>query len=359
MEIGYAAWEFISAIYEAGWDKLPTRENNRSLRQMVASHFNRKSQNSSFPTSPSNHNKVSKIPPPIPPRPSAATLAKSRHNQGTKTFAQATKNGTANILKLREAFPSLPSKKVIEIHDAAFNNNSHSRPRISMTTKGPSRKHVLIPMNEDNKNIILYQADVHVGIMNSHFKTCKSDTTIDCIRAVWNGITVTTNKVAAPSDLSIMERYFKGLEDINADDNLTPRLSQSKSYLKILGIPFYGNNSSAPITNTQVEGVLSRLSMFDNITLASRPRVVRVSPKSDMAVVWIDIWDSQSGTKAKTLVNRSFNFGRHIAIFRGTNMNPGVPQCKNCWKWGHTTYTCRAHGARCQQCSGPHKLEHH
>ena len=44
-----------------------------------------------------------------------------------------------------------------------------------------------------------------------------------------------------------------------------------------------------------------------------------------MAIVWLDIWDSQDGSKAKSLINHSFNYGCHIATVKGTNMNPGVP----------------------------------
>jgi len=51
-----------------------------------------------------------------------------------------------------------------------------------------------------------------------------------------------------------------------------------------------------------------------------------------MAIIWFDIWDSQNGSKAKLLINHFFNFGRHIATIRATNMNPGVPQYHNCWK---------------------------
>ena len=40
-------------------------------------------------------------------------------------------------------------------------------------------------------------------------------------------------------------------------------------------------------------------------------------------------------------------------------MNPGVPQCKNCWKWGHATFSCRIQGSKCVKCNGPHKSEHH
>ena len=36
----------------------------------------------------------------------------------------------------------------------------------------------------------------------------------------------------------------------------------------------------------------------------SRPRVIKVSPKSDMAIVWIDIWDTQNGNNAKKIINK-------------------------------------------------------
>ena len=40
-------------------------------------------------------------------------------------------------------------------------------------------------------------------------------------------------------------------------------------------------------------------------------------------------------------------------------MNSGMPQCKNCWKWDHATFSCRIQGAKYIKCNGPHKLEHH
>ena len=49
-----------------------------------------------------------------------------------------------------------------------------------------------------------------------------------------------------------------------------------------------------------------------------------VSSKSDMLIIWIDIWDVQSGSKAKSLINRYFNIGRFIATIRGANINPGI-----------------------------------
>jgi len=137
--------------------------------------------------------------------------------------------------------------------------------------------------------------------------------------------------------MKIMENYIKESTDINVNDISSPRLSQSKSYLKILGIP-YNTNSRSSITYTQIEEVIKRVHLFNDIMLASSFHIIKASPKSDMAVIWIDIWDSQNGTKAKGLINRYFNIGQHIATIQGTNINPGIPQCKNCWKWDHTTF---------------------
>ena len=78
-----------------------------------------------------------------------------------------------------------------------------------------------------------------------------------------------------------------------------------------------------------------------------------------MLIIWIDIWDVQSGSKAKSLINRCFNVGRFIATIQEANMNPGVPQCKNCWRWEHTTMLYCIQGSRCIKCNSPHKTENH
>ena len=175
-----------------------------------------------------------------------------------------------------------------------------------------------------------------------------------------SGIVIVTNKVAQQSNLSIINRYVKNSNDINSLQVEDSRLPKSKSYLKIIGIPYYPHaNLQEKLTLTDIETVMKQNHIFDNISLSSKPRVIKVSPKSDMAIVWIDIWDVQSGHNAKLLINRCFNMGNNIATIRGANMNPGVPQCKNCWKWGHSTFSCHIRGSKCVKCNGPHKSKHH
>ena len=143
---------------------------------------------------------------------------------------------------------------------------------------------------------------------------------------------MSTNFVASTAELEVIKQWLKKVAGLAASTVVEPHLPQSKSFLKILGVPYWGNNSSLPITQAQVESVIANTPIFEGVVLASRPRIMKASPSSDMSVIWIDIWDSQKGSKGKTLINRSFNFGRHTAIVRGTAMHPGVTQCRNCWR---------------------------
>ena len=59
--------------------------------------------------------------------------------------------------------------------------------------------------------------------------------------------------------------------------------------------------------------------------LTSKLYIIKTPPKSDIVVIWIDIWDIQSSTKAKYLINKCFNVSNYIITVRETNMNPDVP----------------------------------
>ena len=232
-----------------------------------------------------------------------------------KSYAQASKPSfnTSEVLKIKETFPSLNAKKIEQVNNIV-NGQNKIKPRIKMTTKGPSRKKIIIPMSNDNVVSFIKNSSSHVANINRSLRNAKTDILVDYVRSDNTGISVIVNKIAHQLDIAIIDNYIKNSTDINS---------------------------------LQVEEARLLMSKF------------KVSPKSDMALVWIDIWDIQSGKNAKMLINRCFNVGNHIATIRGANMNPGVPLCKNCWKWGHATMSCRIQGARCAKCNGPHKSEHH
>ena len=133
-----------------------------------------------------------------------------------------------------------------------------------------------------------------------------------------------------PSDLQTIEQYIKNVNNINSNNMLTSHLLQSKHYLKIIDISYLIENTNTSINSSVIETILKNTYFFNNISLASKLRIIKVSLKSDIAIIWVDIWDSQSDTSAKTFINHCFNVESHIITVHDTNANSEVPQCKNC-----------------------------
>ena len=93
--------------------------------------------------------------------------------------------------------------------------------------------------------------------------------------------------------------------------------------------------------------------------LVSKLCIIKASPKSDMAIIWINIQNVQSSVNARSLINRCFNIGSHITTIKDTNMNSRISQYKNCWKQGYTMFMCHVHGSKCIKCNGSHKIEYY
>jgi len=191
--------------------------------------------------------------------------------------------------------------------------------------KGPSRKHVIIPMSNDNNMKFMKNSSMYVANINRALRNVKSQVLVDFIRSDSLDITAVTNKVSLQSDLQIIKQYIKNSDNINTLQVEVPYLSQSKSYLKIIDIPYFphGNNQDC-LTSSDMESIIKQNQIFDNITLTSKLRVIKVLPKLDMSIIWINIWDVQSGSRAKELINQCFNIERYIVTIRGANMNSGV-----------------------------------
>lgn len=86
-QFGYAAWDFILSIYKAKWDKLEAKDKI-TFHQCISSQFNRKySINSNQEKEDKDIDKgkptnISRIPLPIPSRPSKLVLAKFKFYKG-------------------------------------------------------------------------------------------------------------------------------------------------------------------------------------------------------------------------------------------------------------------------------------
>ena len=277
--MGDAIWNFISLVYEAKWDFFYTDCSTRTLRSKISLKFTLR-----IPPAKSNGNKeipksnlvtINKVPlllPPLSTKPkkginttpkyfqSKNQLDKNKTPSGKlgKSYAQAIKPlvNTSDVLKIKEAFPSLNAKKIDQINNIV-NRQSKPRSHIKMTTKGPSRKQVIIPMSAENVLSFMKNSSTNMANINRQLQNTKTDILVDYIRSNSNRITIVTNKVAQSLDLTIIDQFVKNSSNLNALQVEESRLPKSKSYLKIIGIPFYPHmNSQDRLTSANIEIIL-------------------------------------------------------------------------------------------------------
>jgi len=311
--ISDTVWNFLSSVYQSSWDSLYTDNCSKSLREKILAKLTPRVVPSSSSKTIKNPNPVTiNKAPPLPPLPAKTKKevniiskyflpnkplvnnnVNGNSNNSGKSYTQATKtsNNTSEVLKIKETFPSLNAQKVNQVNNI-INSQAKPKPHIKMTTKGPSRKQVIIPISRENTNSFMKSLSLHVANMNRLLCNAKSDVLTNYIHTNNIGITIVTNKISQQSDMAIINNYVKSLNDINSLQVDEPCLPKSKSYLKIIGIPLFPHaNFQERLTPYDIKTILKQNHIFDNISLTSKPRVIKVSPKFDMSIIWLDIWD--------------------------------------------------------------------
>ena len=177
---------------------------------------------------------------------------------------------------------------------AKNSNRGMKKPKVNMTTRRQSKREVIIPMTKSNAELIVNSAHTHISNINKCLKNSKSNIFADFIQVNVNGIIITTNSPTSDLDLSTIEKYLKNIQNINPDSIESPCLPKSKSYMKIIGLPYL--SKLGVMSPDIIKGVLKELHLFKDATLASKPHIIKALPKSDRVVVWVNIWDSQSSS---------------------------------------------------------------
>ena len=256
--MGNAIWKFISSVYEAKWDSLYTDNKTNTLRAKISSKFTPRA-------TPNKNNNKKDIAKPVsvfiekaPPLPLLLAKFKSKVNmiskyfkkintksnlaKSTKLYAQASKQptSTSDVLKIKEFFLALNTNQINRINNI-IKGNSKPKPCIQMTIKSLSRKQIIVPISSNNSNSFMKNSSTHVSNLNRLLRNAKTKVVVDFIRSDPIGLVIVTDKVAIQSNLQIIDQYVKKSEDINKLQVEEPCLSQSKSYLKITGIPYFPN----------------------------------------------------------------------------------------------------------------------
>ena len=121
--------------------------------------------------------------------------------------------------------------------------------------------------------------------INRALKSIQSNMIANFIQAKDKEIVITTNNVSSNADLQKIEKYIKNSHSSDAEQISFPRLSQSKSYFKIVGIPYNNESSNTHIFLDNIKCILKSNYIFNDIVLVSKPYIIKVSPKFDMAII--------------------------------------------------------------------------
>ena len=103
-----------------------------------------------------------------------------------KTYTQAFKTKSnilcvKEILQVKKVFPALLANEVGKVLKIKNSSEGSSKPRINMTTRGLSKREVIISMTKVNTELIVNSAHIHISNINNCLKNSKSDINADFV----------------------------------------------------------------------------------------------------------------------------------------------------------------------------------
>src|SRR6267154_802031 len=277
-------------------------------------------------------------PPPVP--------AASR-----RSYADTVKKAT-DLVTLTRTMPDLDPERIVAMHQAAVSTAAATKQRINSMTTGPSCRQILVPLPKD----IHISCATFPGILvQANRALDKSSLEVESVHFAYGGVSLLTSRVPSPAEIALLAGAV-GIR-LNLREPPTASLPRSRTFLKILDMPFYYRDNagkSLPITPDHICRALMDSHLAPHIQLANSPCIMRNARGSDTATVWFDIHDSQSGAARSNVASKSIQFGPSSCLIRGARANPGSPLCQRCWRWGHSTRSCRVQAPSCPRCAGPH-----
>ena len=165
-----------------------------------------------------------------------------------KLYTQTSKINVKDIVHIKNMFLTLFSKKIVKVNNI-INKSNIVKLKIKMTTKKPLRKQIIISISQNNSNIIRSNRNFYINNINKYLKDANLNNLANFIYVDKVNIIVTTSITISKQDMKTIEKAIKNSEKINKNLVESSCLSQSKSYLKILGLLYFAKNINEPITS--------------------------------------------------------------------------------------------------------------
>ena len=121
-------------------------------------------------------------------------------------------------------------------------------PQYKITIHGPIRCQVLISLDTLIVEVAVANAGTIVESYNRGLVEAHSKLRVKSVCKVWNSVSISTNFVVSATELEVIKQWLKKVAGLIVNTVVEPYLLQFKSFLKILGVSYWGNNSSLSIT---------------------------------------------------------------------------------------------------------------
>ena len=73
---------------------------------------------------------------------------------------------------------------------------------------------------------------------NKSLVSAHSKLRVESVCKAWNSVSISTNSVASVAELEVIKQWLKKTAGLGESTEIEPCLPQSKSFLKVLGIPY-------------------------------------------------------------------------------------------------------------------------
>jgi len=107
-----------------------------------------------------------------------------------------------------------------------------------MMTQGPTRHQVLVPLDSAAAELIVANAALAVQFCNKGLVEAYSKLRVESVCKAWDGMFMSTNFVVSAAELEVIKQWLKKTAGLSENTEIEPRLPQSKSFLKILGVSY-------------------------------------------------------------------------------------------------------------------------
>ena len=190
---------------------------------------------------------------------------------------------------------------------------------------GLSRRQILISFNNTkiacDFNLFVKQAQAALASteLNLHVLSMAD---------AYGGYIIYTKEVPHPNTINVSHDLAMSIFQTDA---LYIGLPISMSYIKIMDVPYYRIAKHDPVTVDVIKEALGNLPLSKHFILACNPHINHNFASSMTTTIYCDLWDSQTGARAKALIGRTIMLGNSLCMIREAEKHRGVPVYQRCW----------------------------